>query len=142
MSASDAKYSERENRTAPQSKIISILHSHNKTIVRSTGVRGSYSNNNATMDKLGQSNSTLAMSTSILGTTSQRADGLDQALKGGTGNNTNNGSERTLSLSQLGAEIEQSVQTLEQEMKISQNQLNYLEVFKSIWCCWFEKRLF
>jgi hypothetical protein len=31
-------------------------------------------------------------------------------------------------MSQLGAEIEQSVQNLEQEMKVSENQLNYLEV--------------
>ena len=30
-------------------------------------------------------------------------------------------------MSQLGAEIEQSVQNLEQEMKVSENQLNYLE---------------
>ena len=31
-------------------------------------------------------------------------------------------------MTQLGAEIEQSVQNLEQEMKVSENQLNYLEV--------------
>ena len=36
-------------------------------------------------------------------------------------------------MSQLGAEIEQSVQNLEQEMKVSENQLNYLEVGRLGW---------
>ena len=132
MSASDAKYSEREKRTAPQSKIISILHSHNKTVVRSTGsTKATY--NNTMMDKTGQPNPIATISASNTGFSSLRTDSMDRTLKGSSTNN--NVVSKSLSLSQLGAEIEQSVQTLEQEMKISQNQLNYLEVCNRILLC-------
>ena len=42
LSASDATLSERETRTGPQNKIISILRAHQRTVVRTAGKVGAH----------------------------------------------------------------------------------------------------
>ena len=112
MSASDAVYSEREKRTEPQRKIISILHAHQKTVVRTSVRSAQPSSTGAIQSRNGY----------FIG--NGNADGNGRENNFNASVNVSTG----LNMTQLGAEIELSVQNLEQEMKVSENQLNYLEV--------------